>query len=254
MAYDSEDSAVVLFGGSRANSSSPVAGPATNETWTYAGGVWTNATVPGPPPLFGSSASAPFFELVDDPADGYLLYYNALAHPPSTPGSATWTYRGGAWTNRTTTFGPAPELIAFGGVVYDSTSRTVIAEGTCVSTTGFTCGHHFGGTYQFSGGTWKDVTPASGAPIRELDGFVDDPPDGGVLLVGGCCWADFSGLSLEYQDVWVYSHGTWTESEPWGGSTPNWLQNDGSWMGLAVAVAAAACVGFAPRKKPPGRT
>lgn len=251
MAYDSEDQAVVLFGGSRINASSLTGAASINETWTYAGGVWTNATVSGPPPLSGSFGAIPFFGFVDDPADGYLLYYNALAHPRAIPGSATWTYRGGVWTNRTETFGPAPDLFAYGGFAYDSTSQTVIVVGTCVSTAGFTCEHHDGGTFQFSGGTWKDVTPGTSPPARETDGFLDDPPDGGIVMAGGCCWVDPSGLFVGWQDVWVYSHGEWTESDPWGGAAPSWIQNDGSLAAMALGLVAAVSIGTALTKRPP---
>jgi len=251
MSYDSEDNAVVLFGGNQINTSSSVGGPATNETWTYAADVWTNATVPGPPPLAGTFTGQPFFWLIDDSADGYLVYYNALMHSPLTPGSITWSFRGGIWTNRTASFGPAPELISFGGIAYDSTSRTIIAEGSCVSTTGFTCADRNGGTYQFSNGRWTALSPPTSPPLREDSGFVDDPPDGGVVMAGGCCWTDLTDLTVGWQDVWVYSHGTWTESDPWGGVAPSWVQNDGTWVAFALALVAGVSVLCLLRKQPP---
>ena len=245
MAYDSEDKVVVLFGGSLSNESaySPF-GPATNTTWTYTAGAWTNATVPGPPPLGGSFGPSLDAAMMDDPADGYVLYYLELGYLRS-PFPVMWTYAGGVWTNRTVAFSPAPALFLFDVFAYDSTSRTVVVLSSCASTPGFSCGDR-PATVEFSGGSWRFVGLAP--TFRESNGFVDDPWDGGVMFVGGCCWADFSGLSLFWQNVWVYAHGTWTESDPWGGGAPSWTQNDGSWLALSIAVATAVSVVSIARK------
>lgn len=242
MAYDSGDKRVVLFGGSGVNASTGLAyGLETNGTWTYAGGVWTNVTVPGPPPFGGFYNDDPFVGLVDDPADGYVLYYNAIGIPASTnpvhpPRAIMWSYVGGIWTNRTGLLATAPQLVPYAGFLFDSTSRTVIAVGICSSTPTYTCQHHDGATFQYTDGVWSDVTPTTQMPVHLDSGYVDDPSDGGVMIIGGCCWADFSGLSLGWQDVWVYAHGAWMELEPWGGS-PSWIQNDGAWLAVAIAIA-----------------
>jgi len=255
MAYDSEDRAVVLFGGSAVNSiTGSVYARATNATWSYAGGVWTNVTVPAPPPFAGFYSNNPFAGLVDDPTDGYVLYYNALGIPASSnpvhpPEPIMWSYVAGVWTNRTASLSTAPQLIPFAGFLFDSTSRSVIAAGTCVSTPGYTCEHRFGATFQYAGGVWSEMSPPTGLPARDYTGYVDDPSDGGVMVVGGCCWADFSGLSLGWQDLWIFAHGTWTEVEPWGG-TPSWTQNGGTWLALALGLAA---VGVLVVARPPSR-
>jgi len=253
MAYDSEDKEVVLFGGSAVNGTSvSTLARATNETWTYSGGVWTNRTARGPVPFPGSYATDPFAGLVDDPTDGYVLYYNALGVSAPTPAlrAIMWSYSGGIWTNRTAALSTAPQLLPYAGFLFDSSARSVIAVGLCVSTPGYTCEHHWA-TFQYSAGTWSDVTPSTALPPREDSGYVDDPSDGGVMIVGGCCWADFSGLSLGWQDAWIFAHGTWTEVEPWGGS-PSWVQNDGTWLALAIGLAAVGVVVVArPSLRPP---
>ena len=238
MAYDSEDHEVVLFGGNIV--SAPSSSFASNETWTYAAGTWTNATVPGPPSPGGAYGLDPFVALVDDPADGYLLYYDSLEGCPKACG-ITWTYDAGAWTNRTATFVPSPRLSLWDMFVYDSTTGTIVAQSACESTPTFTCAHAWG-TFEFSGGSWKDVTPPVSPGGRDYSGYANDPSDGGVIIVGGCCWADFSGLSLGWSDIWVYSHGNWHESEPWGGGAPTWYENDGTWFAVGLAVVSAGVV------------
>jgi len=243
MTYDSEDQYVLMFGGAPNTGSRP--GNATNVTWMYAGGVWSNSSAPAPPPFASPSGSDPFVGFTDDPTDGYVLYYNSLV---SCPGrcSITWTYAGGVWTNRTAAIAPSPYLVLLDAFTFDSTSGTVVAESGCESTAGYTCAHDYG-TFSFSAGRWTDVTPTTVSTDREDNGFANDPSNSGVILAGGCCWADFSGLSLGWQDVWVYAHGTWTESEPWGGGNPSWWQNNGVWVSFAIALASVTAVVLAAR-------
>lgn len=243
MTYDSEDKVVVLFGGA------PSGGVSGNQTWTYAGGVWTNATVPGPPPIGGAYDNLPLYGFVDDPSDGYVLYYNPFAGCGPTC-SILWTYRGGVWTNETATMASVPWLGLFVLFAYDSTSSEVVVQAMCRTTSSFPCAHSYG-TFVFSHGEWKDVTPSSEPSGRDFSSWVDDPSDGGVMMIGGCCWADFSGLSLPWQDVWVYSHGTWTESEPWGGGAPSWEQNDGVWIGFSLLSISVVVAVFSLRSRTP---
>jgi hypothetical protein len=248
MTYDSEDREVVMFGGAP-NQGSQL-GNATNTTWTYADGVWANTTVPAPRPYSHPGGSDPFVGFTDDPTDGYVLYYNSLPGGCRLPCSAIWSFRGGVWTNRTTAFSPYPRLALLSAFTFDSTSGLVVADSTCQSTPGYTC-EHADGTFVLSAGHWKDVTPPGGSPFREENAYSNDPTSGGVIIAGGCCWADFSGLSLGWQDAWVYSNGAWTESAPWGGGSPSWIQNNGAWVSLAIAVSVGATLVVSFRARGP---
>lgn len=251
MAYDSEDQVVVLFGGSIPGSQIlPF-----NDTWTYSGGTWTNVTRPGPAPP-GLYRSDPFAEgFVDDPAQGYLLYYDPLGRcPAGTPPSEgscalTWTYRGGVWTNLTSTLSSSPKLSGFDVFAYDSTARIVVVTGGCENTSTATCTRPWG-TFVFTGTGWKDRTPALNPALRDFANAVDDPSDGGVMLVGGCCWADFSGLSLRWDDVWVYAQGNWTEHDPWAGAPPSWAEDDGAPLGVGIAAVSAVVIVYTVRRGP----
>lgn len=246
MAYDSADREVVLFGGSLPH------GPyALNETWTYAGGVWTNATVPAPPPVSGFYGIVPLGAMVDDPSSGYVLYYDGLGVCPRTACPIAWTYRAGVWTNRTASAAPLAHFPEFEMFTYDTALAAVVAAGYCTSTALYTCAHT-NTTFVWVNGTWDDVTPSAQLPYRLFTSWVDDPSDGGVMVVGGCCWGDFSGLSLSWDDVWVYAHGTWTESEPWGGSTPSWIESDGSWLAIGLLATSLAPIAYVVRSRTSG--
>lgn len=235
MSYDSLDKEIVLFGGAI-----PGTGQGTNATWTYAGGTWSNASVAGPPPLLGSGGDRSFIGLVDDPSDGYVLYYDSLFGCPNSCGAA-WGFHDGVWTNRTAGLSGSPRLVLFDAFAWDSTAGVVVAQAGCSNTSSYTCPSSFG-TFEFSGGTWKDVAPATVPAGREFSSWVDDPTDGGVMLVGGCCWADYSGFSLGWQDVWIFAHGTWSESEPWGGAPPLPFYNDGSLIAFWILGTAVVSV------------
>lgn len=237
MTYDSEDREVVLFGGSGPNY------VATNETWTFVGGRWTNATVPGPPPLGGGLGLSEFYGFVDDPSLGYVVYYDPLGYCiPAVPGCPVlWTFHGGTWTNRTPVISPSLRLLPLVLFAYDSSDGYLVALSACGSTAASTCPREYG-TFVFTGSGWKDVTTGLEPPGRNFASWVDDPSDGGVMVAGGCCWGDFSGFSVPWQDVWVFSHGVWTESEPWGGGAPSWWQSDGTWVGVGLLAVAAVMV------------
>jgi hypothetical protein len=243
MAYDSEIGKVVLFGGTPSGQTGP-----TNSTWTYAAGVWSNASVPGPPPLYESDPA--FFALVDDPADSYLLYYDSLGRCPGLC-ALVWTYAGGTWTNRTASMGPAPRLSLIDTFAYDSTVGKVVAFSGCTSTASYTCTAP-DGTFEYSAGNWTALADAQTPGFRDYSSWVDDPSDGGLMLVGGCCWGDYSGLSLPWQDLWVFSHEDWKEAEPWGGGPPPIWAGDGTWTGVVLLGIPAVVVGRAvPLRRSP---
>jgi len=228
MAYDSADQAVVLYGETPIGQYRP-----DSSTWVFADLNWTNESVSGPRPIV--SASQPDLTgFADDPADGYVVFYSIFGGcrgPSLCP--ILWTYAGGNWTNRTASVNPLPELTLFDAFTYDSTIGQVLAVGGCQNTASYTCAEPYG-VFTYHAGAWSDVTPASGPAPREFASWVDDPSDDGVMVVGGCCWADFSGLSLIWQDVWVFANGAWSQRLPWGGGSPPIVDSDGFWIGVGT--------------------
>ena len=244
MAYDSEDRVVVLYG------ETPIGQyHADSSTWVFDSLRWTNESVSGPRPI--TSESQPDLTgFTDDPSDGYVVFYSIFggcSGPALCP--ILWTYAGGTWTNRSTTVSPLPELTLFDAFTYDTSTSEVVAVGGCQNTATYTCAETYG-VFSYHAGSWTDITPGSGPAPREFASWVDDPSDDGVMVVGGCCWADFSGLSLMWQDIWIFAHGHWTERLPWAGGPPSPLENDGFWIAVGT-IGVPALLGLLPARGRP---
>jgi galactose oxidase-like protein len=214
MVYDAADRYVLLFGGDAALTY-PYAGD-YRDTWTYAGGVWTNRT--------GSISVAPPAEatnrMVYDASDGYVLLFGTFAgtelgiysDPWSLAQNQTWSYSGGAWTNLTASAGPAPPPRTDAAVAYDLADRSVVLFGG--TSTPFSW---WGDTWSFAQGSWSRL-PTSDAPFnRSGASFEYDPLLAGGLLIGGTSGytpTDFQDPSCQSfagdmcPDLWV-----------WGGSS-----------------------------------
>jgi len=103
--YDPALNAPIFFGGS-------VPGPgysnATNETWEFESGQWTNLHLPGPDFATGSIESMAY-----DAATGALVDLLAPASYYSANGTPTyqqWDFTGRAWVNATANFSTLPPL------------------------------------------------------------------------------------------------------------------------------------------------
>ncbi len=108
LVYDDADGYLLLFGGYGCANAACSPTYALNDTWEYRAGGWTNLTslsTAMPPVTFSAGAAY-------DAADGAVLITagQACLDPPSCsvfgPTNATWTYRGGLWSEVTAT--PAP--------------------------------------------------------------------------------------------------------------------------------------------------
>ncbi len=94
LAPDPKDGYVLLFGGPPVIDSSGNYVGELNMTWSYRGGVWTNESIPGPSPRYGTS-------MVFDSTDGYVLLFGGASgierasNDPTYPtvwNNDTWIY------------------------------------------------------------------------------------------------------------------------------------------------------------------
>jgi N-acetylneuraminic acid mutarotase len=172
---DDEGRRAFLFGG---RSSSGALG----DLWQYdvAAGSWTKLDARGPESRFGHNAAF---------LDGRLLVFGGQGGPASffddlwsfDPGSKAW--------NKGAARGPAARYGAGG---------TAVGKSLLVSH-GFTDSGRFDDTWSF-GGAWKDVSPATGRPIKRcLHRIAHIPALGTVVLFGG----QTTGVT-HLGDTWLY--------------------------------------------------
>lgn len=101
-AYDAADGVELLFGG---NGDTGANCAAPGYTWTYLNGTYSNRSATlsiAPPGAFAARMMA------YDPAYGGVVLYGGFEQAPCPLSNQTWLYRGGAWYNLTTSFGPGP--------------------------------------------------------------------------------------------------------------------------------------------------
>jgi len=63
-------------------------------------------------------------------------------------------------------------------------------------------------TWEFSGGTWTNVTHSPSPPARFGAAFAYDPPNGSLILFGGLSATVVDATVLS--DTWAYGQGHWT--------------------------------------------
>jgi hypothetical protein len=258
-AYDPSDQALLLFGGEVPGSGAyPVLNP-DNQTWTFDGAGWTNVTGPGPPSYlyFGGGLASEFAGMTTDPSTGGVLYYPYDSGCQVATVGGVWSFVHLHWTKLTGAGATLPCLVFITSFTDDSSAGYILVQGYCQHATTFPCPVGPDGnvgvvqTFEVSSGQWTLVPVDQGPHAGFAQSSVDDPSDGGVLVVGGCCWGEYSGLSLPLDGVWIYTSGDWTEHFPWGGGPAPWGDNDGAWVGLALIAVPAAGIVFPPRRPPP---
>jgi hypothetical protein len=208
MAYDAADGYVLLFSGS-----------SQDDTWKFAGRVWTSLNVSAPPPRVSGS-------MTYDAKDGYVLLFGGSGgaqggYLNTTYFQDTWSFVGGVWTNLTPTVinstnSPGPRYGA--SMAYDSHDGYVVLFGGDYER------NFLQDTWKFVGGRWTNitnitVTAANTPPCRFAAGMSDDPAQREVVLFGGDgktpsggCGAD--NLNLTLSDTWTFAAGTWTNHTP----------------------------------------
>ncbi len=194
MVYDPVDHYVVLFGGYGSSG-------ALSDTWTYAGGVWTQVASGASPP----SRYAAFSTW--DASDGYVLLFGGYDSSTGSLLNDTWTFVGGAWTQLSPTASPSPRWR--GALAYDPTDKYVVLYGGGSDLSTATTSD----TWKFHAGAWtnltKNVTGKPGGLFRQE--ATTDWTDGYVVMFGGCTSQTCSSPSSA---TWTYENLTWTKQAP----------------------------------------
>jgi hypothetical protein len=209
MTYDAADGYLLLY------AISYVVGTAScssNQLWAYVDGNWSQRIL-GSGPLYSTAA------LAYDAYDGYVVFFGGC----STDTNQTWTYHAGHWTNLTSAVAPPARIgetmafdpalnaaVLFGGYVYSN--RTSGA------------GYRYNDTWEFQGGTWRNVTTAVAPPSRDLSTMAFDSTSDELLLFGGSGAGARSGGGAgccgTLGDTWMFNGDGWHNETSAGGPSP----------------------------------
>ncbi len=198
MDFDVNMGAILLYGGCLDQNCSI----ASNATWTFSNGTWTNVSYFGPaPPALGGAG------LAFDPEpeeNGSVLFGGCVAGFLGLLfcDNETWVWQAyGGWVNLTPSV--VPPSRGFAQMAYDPSDEAVVLFGGLQVLT------IYSDTWELYSGQWWNVTPKVSPAGRTYGGMVELPDDSGVMMFGGL---NESGDFVA--DSWTYYDGVWEEDAP----------------------------------------
>jgi hypothetical protein len=194
---DSTDNEALYFGGQQ------LYGPSIpHDTWAFKNGTWSNIT--GASPFQFGNIQLPIAS--DDPADhGVLAVALSVWHStsPALVKPTTFLFSGGTWTNLTPSVSAEPPMTELATMAYLPSISTVVFESDLTLNSTGNVVSLIGLTWEFSHGSWTNVTAATG--VQPDDGIITtsavDPGRGTMVM--------FSGERLispaVYPATWLFS-------------------------------------------------
>ena len=217
MVYDVAMGKVVVFGGCTSGSFFDQDCNATNETWTYSGGTWTQLHLPvSPSPrVLPSMAYDPSTEEV-------LVFGGVTGYPNETPLRDTWEFNGIGWSELFPSSSP-PASGMNQAMAYDPPAGAVVlfASGWATGAQGAPSAY-LNETWTFSDGQWTQVLNRTGPSPRGYESFDYDASAGSMVLFGGsqCGFSGGSSGCLSLGDTWTYANGSWVAETMSNGPPP----------------------------------
>lgn len=187
LAFDPALNGTLLFGGQGPN------GTALNDTWAFAGGLWTNLTgTAGPAPPARWSGAMTY----DAATDSVVLFGGQNA---TTFFNDTWSFAGGGWHPIATLHAPTPRDTS---LAYDNRSGSLLLYGGTYRTLGPTPGAITGynDTWMLHANGWANISASAGPGPNSTGSIVYDAGDRYVFLLGG---------SPTHDHVWGFYRGRW---------------------------------------------
>jgi hypothetical protein len=202
MAYDPATAQLVLFGGQGTGSD-------LNDTWTWNGSSWVEASPPTSPSARQGAA------LAYDPASGQLLLFGGYGSSSFLGDTSTWGYSSGVGTGWAEQFpASSPPTREWGSMAYDPGTGQLILFGGNVN------GSYANDTWAFDGTSWNQVddsadpgctTACTSSPSpREVATMAYDPGTGQLILFGG------AALGGNRTDTWAWNGTTWSQIDDSG--------------------------------------
>jgi hypothetical protein len=196
LVYDQNLKKIVFFGGFDANNLY------LDQTWTYDGTLWTQATK-NPAP------SRSLASMWYDPTLKKTVIYGGIGRITSddrlTRYNDMWSFDGTGWTQIKPDVTPGMRYGA--QVVIDpATGHAILFGGIRVDidATNNMVQVYANDTWDWDGTTWKKITTLVTPPARENGGFALDPIRNQLVMFGG-----YSGFYLS--DLWTYANGQWSQ-------------------------------------------
>jgi Phage tail protein (Tail_P2_I)/Galactose oxidase, central domain len=198
MAYYTPGSAVIAFGG--------ISGSTVyNDTWSYAGGVWTQLSPSTVPPARYLGGAA-----YDTSRTQFVMYGGVTGN--GTVLNDTYLWSGTNWVKQTV--GGTPGGLYNFGIAYGTAGQKIVMYGGTSPDESYE-----DDTYEWNGTTTGWVKTSGGvnsgqtSPTARVGCTMASYTSGGIVLFGG-----YDGTNY-LQDTWSYTSGVWTQSSP-GGATP----------------------------------
>ena len=183
MVYDASSSESILFSGLDV-SENPV-----NETWSWNGEEWKLLSEEGP-------ESRGHFGFVYDPKHQQILLYGGYA---STVSDEFWVWKDGVWEEINF---PGPGKLSHFGMIYDTDANSLHIFGGATSTSTFSS--LTSKTWVLSGGSWREMSPATSPSKRGSPAMGYDPVRKRIVLYGG-----FGAGGIDLDDTWEWDGKAW---------------------------------------------
>jgi hypothetical protein len=234
MAYDAAGDYLLLTGGYASGTACGLASfpAAYGETWTFAGGRWSEVTPSGasPPPGMGA--------LWYDSEANEALYYEAMqagsGGPCQTMTNEVWSYSAGTWT-LLADGGASASLARIMPVFVDDAGdqQQLMFGGELSSSASEYFGVYMADTWAFfpdgnappppvlTNSSWQEISATVGTPPspRSISQAAYSPALNATILFGGY----YGGAgNVALGDTWEFVNNSWTELNPTVSPSPRW--------------------------------
>jgi hypothetical protein len=191
LAYASDRSRVVLYGGDRGGDAPPL-----TDTWEWDGARWERVDTIGPPPRSGAA-------MTYDARRGRVVLFGGTR--PSGGGELddTWEWDGRRWQRMTASGATgSPPGRVLGGMAFDEARGRVVLFGGASFTSGRPA--PLGDTWEWDGRAWRRID-VTGPGARDHVAMAYSPALRAIVLHGGGTPA--TGM---LGDTWSYDGRAWT--------------------------------------------
>jgi chitodextrinase len=200
MVYDPAAGFVFLYGGEELTPNDVLS--ASNQSWAYHAGVWTNLS----PSLSIFPRARDDFAFAYDPAIQAVLLFGGCCRSSDLAWADTWEFSQGVWSQLSPATSPPGRDSA--SMAYSNGLGALVLFGGGNATSGSPPGEIvYNDTWEYRSGTWANVTPTLSPPQRFASSLVPLDEAGDLLLFGGGNQTVVGG----FNDTWVFSNGTWSQ-------------------------------------------